>query len=83
MHVHPVHGSDKGVHLLMYFVLYLLWYAAGFDGLGLFVTLFLLGAGMEILQEILPVHRSGDWWDGAANTGGLLIAWLITTLRKR
>ncbi len=39
---------------------------------------FLLGAALEVLQGLLTEHRHAEWGDLAANSAGILTAWLIT-----
>lgn len=71
--------SDKTAHFLAYFFLALL-------GSGIttparlrrtLLKCFLLGAALEIAQELLTDHRTADMRDLAANTAGILAAWLI------
>jgi VanZ family protein len=71
--------SDKTAHFLAYFSLAL--FGSGITTPArLWRTLlkcFLLGAALEIAQELLTDHRSADVRDLAANTAGILAAWLI------
>ncbi len=66
----------------MYFLLYTVWNLAGYGGWRTVVLLFLLGSALEILQEILPVNRSGDMMDTLANASGLLAAYFAMKLGK-
>lgn len=71
--------SDKTAHFLAYFSLALL-------GSGIttparlrrtLLQCFLLGAALEVAQELLTEHRTADLRDLAANTAGILAAWMI------
>lgn len=90
-------GSDKVAHVLMYLGLCgTLWweYLRGPDQLSVarrvvcFVCLPVLMSGLiELLQEYATRHRSGDWYDLAANTLGILMAaalgrWVMPRLMK-
>jgi VanZ family protein len=71
---------DKTAHFLAYFSLALL--GSGITTPArLWRTLlkcFLLGAALEIAQELLTDdHRTADMRDLAANTAGILAAWLV------
>jgi VanZ family protein len=90
-------GLDKVVHFCMYGgVAGIIWLEYLFNHrndrprlkrglLAAVVCPLLLGGFLEIGQSTLTVHRSGDWMDFAANTGGIvaatLIAWFV--LRPR
>jgi VanZ family protein len=71
--------SDKTAHFLAYFSLAL--FGSGITPPArLWRTLlkcFLLGAALEIAQELLTDHRNADMRDLAANTAGILAAWMI------
>jgi VanZ family protein len=73
--------SDKTAHFLAYFSLALL--GSGITPPArLWRTLlkcFLLGAVLEIAQELLTDQRTADIRDLAANTSGILAAWLIAS----
>ena len=72
-------GSDKFGHGFMYFALTLagsgivtperLWVVM--------LRCLLLGAALEVAQELWTEDRDGDWRDMAANGAGVLAAWLI------
>lgn len=71
--------SDKAGHFIAYFSLALL-------GSGIttprrlritMLRCFLLGAALELAQALLTEHRHAEWGDLAANTAGILTAWLI------
>ncbi len=61
----------------MYFFLYAVWRAAGYRSLRLLIVLAGFGILIEILQGILPVHRTADFWDATANVAGILTAYYI------
>jgi VanZ family protein len=71
--------SDKAGHFLAYLSLALLgsgitkperlWVAM--------LRCFLLGAALELAQATLTDSRHAEWGDLAANTGGILAAWLV------
>jgi VanZ family protein len=72
-------GGDKFGHLFMYFVLAL-------AGSGIvakervwivMLRCLLLGAALEVAQELWTETRRGDWRDMAANGAGVLAAWLV------
>ena len=75
----PESFSDKTAHFLAYFSLALL--GSGITPPArLWRTLlkcFLLGVALEIAQELLTDHRAADMRDLAANTAGILAAWLL------
>ncbi len=75
--MHWQRGSDKTVHFFMYFFLYAVWRAAGYRSLRLLIVLAGFGILIEILQGILPVHRTADFWDATANVAGILTAYYI------
>jgi len=67
----PPGQSDKLIHCLLYAVMYFLWARAvnvSKSRLMLFLAAF--GLIIEILQGSLPLHRSFDWWDWAADIVG-------------
>jgi VanZ family protein len=71
--------SDKAGHYLAYLMLALLG-----SGIASPATLwrtmfrcFLLGAGIETAQALLTETRQAEWADLAANTAGILTAWLV------
>ena len=71
--------SDKTAHFLAYFSLALLGSGVTTPArLGqTLLRCFLLGAALEIAQELLTEHRVADVRDLAANTAGILAAWLV------
>ncbi|MFC7450041.1 VanZ family protein [Rhodococcus daqingensis] len=70
-------NSDKITHLLMFAALA---YAARFAGFG--VTAVIVWAGLyaavsEVLQGLLPIHRSASVWDWVADVVGVAIGLVI------
>ena len=70
----PING-DKVVHFGAYAVMALLglplttqWSARG----GMFLFILAIGAGIELVQTLLP-YRMGSVWDMAANAAGAVI----------
>lgn len=70
--------SDKIGHALAYFSLALLGSGIASPGRLRFVMLgcFLLGAALELAQGAFTENRQAEWGDLAANTAGILAAWL-------
>jgi len=69
--------NDKFMHMFGYVVL-MLWFAGIYPrsrfrwiALGLFA----MGAGVEVLQELMSVGRSGDVYDAVADTLGIAIGY--------
>ena len=51
---------------------------------GAFVLPILMSGIIELLQSSLDMGRSGDWWDMAANSLGVILVWVpFILLRKR
>lgn len=71
--------SDKVGHTLAYFSLALLCSGITTPGRLRLVMLccFLLGAALEVAQGVLTESRYAEWGDLAANTTGILAAWLV------
>ena len=72
-------GGDKVGHLFMYFALALAGsgIVAGDRVWIVMLRCLLLGAAIEVAQELWTETREGEWRDLAANTVGILGAWLI------
>ncbi len=71
-------GTDKLVHLLLYFAAFRLWIKP-FPSKTLYVALALslLGIVLEILQGWLPLNRHADILDALANVSGILLAYFL------
>jgi len=94
--VDDVPGIDKLVHTTFYACLCLVIWGERLrqrrvrpiDMKHCFVGAFVLPIAMsgiiELLQAYATTCRSGDWWDMAANTLGVVIVWfLFVILRKK
>ena len=73
--------NDKVLHILIFIPFTLLWSLTGFPIGRALIAGILFGALIEGLQYVLPIHRSADWLDLAADTIGavlgILVVWLI------
>jgi len=80
----PPGDTDKYIHAVLYFVLFILWYAAGVAHAGR-LALFLAAYGLlvELLQEWVPWERSFDWMDWVFDLVGIAGAWMITALLSK
>lgn len=70
--------SDKLSHFLVYGCL-MLWFCQLYTGTrrwGLALAFVALGVGLEFLQGLTP-DRTYEVLDMAANTGGVLLGWLL------
>lgn len=73
-------NSDKIGHLLSYFLLSLSWFFAlknKFNNLLIIILLISYGIIIEVLQEVLTVHRQADFIDVLANSFGVILAYLF------
>ena len=75
---------DKGVHVLMYFLLSFIWlitFRNTKNNVNYFYQILLLialyGIIIEVLQEVLTTNRHGDLKDVIANVVGLIIAGIV------
>lgn len=66
-------NSDKLVHALLFAALAAAATLAGFLRLHTAVGLLAYAAVSEVLQQALPIHRSGSPWDFAADAVGVAI----------
>ncbi|WP_245877905.1 VanZ family protein [Spirosoma fluviale] len=69
--------NDKGQHLSIFALFAILWRMTGFPFVTVMVVGLLFGGLIEVLQYILPINRSGDWMDLAADFVGVLIGLLL------
>jgi VanZ family protein len=75
--------SDKAMHAGIFAGFSGLWLLAG-QGLRRVLLIGVLYGGLlEVLQTVLPIHRSGDWLDLTADTIGLLVGAGLTVLFRR
>ncbi len=80
-------GTDKLIHIIMYFSLstLLLWsYAYNRHQIAWIALLIILyGIVIELLQQYLPVNRDADIFDVLANIIGVLLGIFVQFLLKR
>jgi VanZ family protein len=75
-----IENSDKIGHLLAYFVLSFSWFFAVKNKFNNFLIIILLisyGIIIEVLQEVLTLHRQADFIDVLANSFGVILAHLL------
>lgn len=70
--------SDKGQHILIFALFSLLWVLAGVRLGTVAAAGFLFGGLIELLQYVLPINRSGDWLDLAADCVGIIVGIVLT-----
>ncbi|GAB3991035.1 hypothetical protein GCM10028807_19890 [Spirosoma daeguense] len=70
--------SDKALHVAIFVPFGFLWARTGFQFSWVFVAGTLLGAFIELLQYMLPINRTGEWVDLAADVVGTLVGILIS-----
>ncbi|MGB5363721.1 MAG: VanZ family protein [Aureibaculum sp.] len=73
-------NSDKLGHFLAYFLLSLSWFSAlknKFNNNLIIILLISYGIIIEVLQEVLTVHRQADFKDVLANSMGVILAYLL------
>lgn len=70
---------DKVQHFLAYAALTVLGLAAsrGARATAVVAGVVAFGAGVEVLQALLPTGRTGSVLDGLANTAGAGLAWVL------
>lgn len=86
-------GLDKCIHILFHFALTFFWFlffSKQLDVDSVFKPLlysilfsFILGIGIEILQELVTTTRSADVLDILANTFGATVAVFVAVICKR
>ncbi|MEW5770554.1 MAG: VanZ family protein [Pseudomonadota bacterium] len=72
-----VDNGDKAGHLLAYFSLMAWWGQLDRRVNALLILFLAMGAGLELLQGLIP-GREPSLLDMAANAGGALLGWLAT-----
>ena len=79
-------GFDKWVHFGLYFVLFLIWDTETtrlYPFANQFVILaVIIGIGIELLQKIMPFHRSAELADVFADVSGLLFGYFLVSQRR-
>jgi len=48
-----------------------------------FLITFLFGAGIELLQNVLPINRFGDWYDFYFDIAGIILALILFIMIKK
>jgi hypothetical protein len=78
----PGEPSDKFQHILAFATLAVLAVLAypGVPKLKIAGGLFLLGAGIEVVQMIPSLHRDAEWLDLLADSGAVLVMLAVATL---
>ncbi|MFC4602941.1 VanZ family protein [Rhodococcus kronopolitis] len=80
-------NSDKVTHFLMFAVLVYAARHAGHRVVAVALWAAAYAAASEVLQGLLPIHRSGSVWDAAADLLGVAVglllfrAWQVRTRR--
>jgi VanZ family protein len=78
-------GIDKWVHAALYFSLFLIWSTEtrNFHRSVVYflITAAVIGAGIEILQQITPFSRSAELADFFADISGVLFGYFIVVQR--
>ncbi len=75
--------SDKAMHAGLFVGFTGLWTLAGQNIRRMVILGILYGLLIEVLQGILPVHRTADWVDALADTIGVFIGAGLTILFRR
>ena len=79
-------GFDKWVHAGLYFMLFLIWSTESkqFHKSVVYfvVTATIIGAGIELLQRIVPFHRSAELADFFADISGVLFGYFVVAQRR-
>lgn len=90
--VDDVPGIDKFVHTGLYgFLCLIIWWERLRQAktrplnrvhcfIGAFLLPILMSGSIELLQAYATTCRSGDWWDMAANTLGVVLTWIFVTI---
>ena len=65
--------NDKFLHIAIFFLFAVLWLLAGFRVFSVILAGLFVGALIEVLQYILPINRSADWFDLVADMVGTVI----------
>ncbi len=80
----PILSFDKVVHVALFFGFAMLWLANyPTRRRDVFIGGLIVGIAIEVLQNWLPIDRSGDLYDVVADTIGLLLALGVSTLLRR
>ncbi|MCK8492511.1 MULTISPECIES: VanZ family protein [Spirosoma] len=75
--------NDKLQHVAIFALFSFLWKEAGFRVGTVIVAGLLFGALIEVLQYVLPINRSADWDDLAADFGGTILGVIAALIWAR
>ncbi|MFV0237284.1 MAG: VanZ family protein [Flavobacteriales bacterium] len=80
-------GTDKAIHIIMYFMITILalWSYSNGNGqtLKIVIIVILYGILIEVLQECMPLKRTGDIYDVIANTIGSFLGMISQPIIKK
>jgi hypothetical protein len=76
-------NRDKVIHALIFIGFAYLWRRAGLSEKKTLLWGTLYAVVSEIYQALMPIGRSGDWQDTAADIVGVLIGLLLARLAAR
>lgn len=62
--------NDKFLHVAIFALFAALWAVAGLRVTSILIAGLVVGALIEVLQYFLPINRSADWFDLAADVVG-------------
>lgn len=80
----PIAGFDKIVHVGLFVIWSILWLLATQGKIIQIIVLgVIFGIGIEIYQQLMPLHRTFDWWDALADAVGILLGYLIKKILDR
>ncbi len=79
------YGTDKVVHVIMYFTIstLALWSYPNTQTLKLIVIVIVYSIVIEIAQECMPLKRSGDVYDVIANSIGAFLGMISQPILKK
>jgi hypothetical protein len=76
-------NRDKWLHGIIFSGFAYLWRRAGLSEKQTLLWGIIYGVVSEIYQAIMPIGRSGDWQDTAADIAGVLLGLLLARLAAR
>ena len=78
---HALTLYDKLIHVAIFVPFGFLWVLTGYRPGWVLLAGLLYGGFIEILQGLLPIHRTADFWDAVADLVGTLVgvglAWVF------
>jgi hypothetical protein len=75
--------DDKFQHLAIFAGFGFLWREADFEVVPVLIAGLIFGGLIEILQYVLPINRSGDWLDLAADFAGTIVGVVLALVWSR